>query len=306
MSVPADGPGGVAPGTVRVVEAGTVPYGIALGWQNDLHRRRVAGEIGDVALLLEHPHVYTLGRRFSADHLLADPELLRRRGIEVYEADRGGSITYHGPGQLVGYPILALADPESSPEIGSMRTPDAIAYLRDLEEVLIRAVADFGIEAGRQEGLTGVWVGNEKLASIGVNMSRGVTKHGFALNVDADLSYFSGMIPCGIPAVAVTSLERLLGAAPPMEVVRDSVVAHFGDVLHRTPVPGTLDCLGLSPELGLLRVTIPKEATVLAFRRPKSSEGPAEARPGGAHRSAASGAERPTGRQPEGTYHVDG
>jgi len=300
MSAPA-GAGGVAPGTVRVVEAGTVPYGTALGWQNDLHRRRVAGEIGDVALLLEHPHVYTLGRRFSADHLLADPELLRRRGIEVYEADRGGSITYHGPGQLVGYPILALADPEGSPEIGSMRTPDAIAYLRDLEEVLIRAVADFGVQARRQEGLTGVWVGNEKLASIGVNMSRGVTKHGFALNVDADLSYFSGMIPCGIPAVAVTSLERLLGAAPPMEVVRDSVVAHFGDVLCRTPVEGTLDSLGLSPEPGLLRVTIPKEATVLAFRRPKTTEGPPPAHPGGSHRSAASGAERPSGRRTEGT-----
>jgi lipoate-protein ligase B len=267
---------------LAVVEAGTVAYGTALAWQNDLHGRRVAGSAGDVVLLLEHPHVYTLGRRFSAEHLLADPETLARRGIEVFEADRGGSITYHGPGQLVGYPIVALADPAASPEVGSMKMPDAIAYLRNLEEAVIRTAAAFGVAAGRREGLTGVWVGEEKLASIGVNMSRGVTKHGFALNVDADLSYFAGMVPCGIPSVAVTSLERLLGTAPAMAEVQAAAAFHLATVLGREPVPATLADVGLDASeggrsasgeaagdagLGLLPVTMPDEATVLAFRR---------------------------------------
>jgi lipoyl(octanoyl) transferase len=299
----ASGDGGVAARTIRVVAAGTVPYGVALSWQNELHRRRVAGTGGDVLLLLEHPHVYTLGRRFSAEHLLTDLDSLRRRGIEVHEADRGGSITYHGPGQLVGYPILALADPAGSPEAGSMRAPDAIAYLRALEEVLIRAVAGFGVAAGRRQGLTGVWVREEKLASIGVNLSRGVTKHGFALNVDADLSFFGGMIPCGIPAVAVTSLERLLGAAPPMAEVREAVVACFADVLGCRPEPGAVEELGLAvpveepaAELGLLGVTMRGEATVLPFRRP-----PAPSRAPRAHGSPASRAHHRSGRNGEGT-----
>ncbi|HEY4939463.1 MAG TPA: lipoyl(octanoyl) transferase LipB, partial [Actinomycetota bacterium] len=139
--------------TLTVVVAGTVGYGPALEWQNELYRRRVAGEAEDVMLLLEHPHVYTLGRRFSAEHLLLSPEVLAQRGIEVFECDRGGSITYHGPGQLVGYPVLQLEN------------PDVIAYLRSLEEVLIGAVGDFGIPAERREGFTGVWVGEEKLAA---------------------------------------------------------------------------------------------------------------------------------------------
>lgn len=249
-----------------VVEAGTVPYGAALDWQAQLHRRRVAAEIGDVVLLLEHPHVYTLGRRFSAEHLLLSEEAMRRRGIEVYECDRGGSITYHGPGQLVGYPIVALKDPANAPEDG--RGPDAIAYLRSLEEVLIRTAGDLGIAAGCREGLTGVWVGEEKLASIGVNVSRGVTKHGFALNVTADLSYFAGMVPCGIPEVRVTSLERLLGTAPAMAAVRRSVVAHLASVLEARPRPVTLAQLGLSPvvaAVGLPGVTMPTEASIVPF-----------------------------------------
>src|SRR5260370_19627414 len=178
--------------TLTVVAAATVGCGPALEWQNDLHRRRVAGDVGDVLLLLEHPHVYTLGRRFSAEHLLLSRETLAQRGIEVFECDRGGSITYHGPGQLVGYPVLRLEN------------PDVITYLRTLEEALIRAVRTFGVAADRREGLTGVWaggagdkLGDEKLASIGVNVTRGVTKHGFALNVSTDLSFFAGMVPCG-------------------------------------------------------------------------------------------------------------
>ena len=241
------------PPPLGVVNAGTVPYRAALAWQNGLHRRRVAGEISDVVLLLEHPHVYTLGRRFSSEHLLMDRDALARRGIEVFEADRGGSITYHGPGQLVGYPIVALADPSTAPEHTPSRGPDAIAYLRALEETLIRAVAPLGLRAHRREGLTGVWVGEEKLASIGVNVSRGVTKHGFALNVAPDLSFFAGMVPCGIAAVRITSLQALLGSPPGEAEVRDLVAAQLAHVLGRSAVPA-------SASLDLLGVTMPPDA----------------------------------------------
>jgi lipoyl(octanoyl) transferase len=264
--------------TLTVVVAGTVGYGPALQWQNELYRRRVAGESEDVMLLLEHPHVYTLGRRFSAEHLLLSREALAQRGIEVFECDRGGSITYHGPGQLVGYPVLHLKD------------PDVIAYLRSLEEALIRAVRTFGVAADRREGLTGVWaggtgdgLGEEKLASIGVNVSRGVTKHGFALNVTTDLSYFAGMVPCGIPAVQVTSLERLLGSAPPMEAVQGAVVTELGAILgatvgHRTPSELGLELgqdvdPGPAAAVGLPGVTMRKEARILPFPRKPGTPG---------------------------------
>ena len=260
--------------TLTVVVAGTVGYGPALQWQNELYRRRVAGESEDVMLLLEHPHVYTLGRRFSAEHLLLSREALAQRGIEVFECDRGGSITYHGPGQLVGYPVLELED------------PDVIAYLRSLEEVLIRGVRSFGVAADRREGLTGVWAGatgEEKLASIGVNVSRGVTKHGFALNVTTDLSYFAGMVPCGIPAVQVTSLERLLGSAPPMEAVQGAVVTELAAILgatvrHRTPSelglePGQDIDPGPAAAVGLPGVTMRKEARILPFPRKPGTPG---------------------------------
>jgi lipoyl(octanoyl) transferase len=253
--------------TLTVVVAGTVGYGPALEWQNELYRRRVAGEAEDVMLLLEHPHVYTLGRRFSAEHLLLSPEVLAQRGIEVFECDRGGSITYHGPGQLVGYPVLQLEN------------PDVIAYLRSLEEALIGAVGDFGISAERREGFTGVWVGEEKLASIGVNVSRGVTKHGFALNVTTDLTYFAGMVPCGIAAVRVTSLERLLGAAPPMQAVQDAVVARLATILGATVRHGTPSELGLGAGLGAVAVaglpgvTMREEARILPFPRKPGTPG---------------------------------
>jgi len=257
--------------TLTVVVAGTVGYGPALAWQNELYRRRVAGETEDVMLLLEHPHVYTLGRRFAAEHLLLSREALAQRGIEVFECDRGGSITYHGPGQLVGYPVLDLRD------------PDVIAYLRSLEETLIRAVRSFGVAADRRERLTGVWVGEEKLASIGVNVSRGVTKHGFALNVTTDLSYFAGMVPCGIPAVKVTSLERLLGSAPPMEAVQGAVVAELATILGATIRHGTASELGLeldqdldrSPAeaVGLPGATMREEARILPFSRKAGTPG---------------------------------
>lgn len=262
-----------ATGTLRVVDAGEVPYGVALGWQNDLHRRRVAGDIADVLLLLEHPHVYTLGRRFSAEHLLEDRASLARRGVEVYEADRGGSITYHGPGQVVGYPIVALVNPAGAAEGWG---PDAVAYLRLLEQAVIQVAGDLGVTAGLREGLTGVWVGDEKLASIGVNVSRGVTKHGFALNVSTDLSYFAGMVPCGIPAVRVTSLARLLGVAPPSSEVHASVVRRLAGLLGATPRAAGVEEMGLDvaalarcPED---RMRDRGTVTVLAF--PGSAQGP--------------------------------
>jgi lipoyl(octanoyl) transferase len=248
--------------TLTVVEAGTIGYGPALDWQNDLYHRRVAGDVGDVLLLLEHPHVYTLGRRFSEEHLLLSREALAQRGIEVFECDRGGSITYHGPGQLVGYPVLLLEN------------PDVITYLRTLEEALIRAVSRFGVAAARREGLTGVWVGQEKLASIGVHVSRGVTKHGFALNVSTDLSYFAGMVPCGIPAVRVTSLEQLLGTAPPMEDVRREVVVQLGAVLGLEPSYSSGRLRAASgAAVGLPGVTMREEARILPFPRKPGTPG---------------------------------
>ncbi|GAC1366729.1 MAG: lipoyl(octanoyl) transferase LipB [Actinomycetota bacterium] len=253
---------------MKVVDAGLVAYGTALAWQSDLHRRRVAGAVPDVVLLLEHPHVYTLGRRFSAEHLLESEAGLARRGIEVFECDRGGSITYHGPGQLVGYPVIALQDPSAAGDTGW--GPDAVAYLRNLEEALIRALSTFGVVAGRRAGLTGVWVGEEKLASIGVNVSRGVTKHGFALNVTTDLSFFAGMVPCGIPAVRVTSLQRLLGAAPAMAEVQEAALAALADVLGAETQRATAAELGLedpaAPGFGGDRM--PGGATILPFPGP--------------------------------------
>lgn len=228
---------------LKVVNAGTVPYGIASEWQRRLHQSRVEGGIPDLLLLLEHPHVYTLGRRFKREHLVVDEKLLAERGIEVHEADRGGSITYHGPGQLVGYPILDLrrgggGHPTEQP-------PDAIKYLRQLEEAIIRTVRTFGVIATRREERTGVWVGNSKLAAIGVNVSRGVSKHGFAINVSPDLSYFEGMIPCGMPDARAASLEELLGQAPSVANVANSISTNLARVLHRVPIQGDLDGLDL-------------------------------------------------------------
>jgi lipoyl(octanoyl) transferase len=226
---------------LKVVRAGAVPYEVADGWQRELHRRRIEGKVPDLLLLLEHPHVYTLGRRFSPEHLLFDAKGLEARGIDVYEADRGGSITYHGPGQLIGYPILDLRRPTAEAD----SQPDVIVYLRRLEEAIIRSARSFGVAATRREGLTGVWVGQTKLAAIGVNVSRGVTKHGFAINVSTDLAYYEGMIPCGIPSAAPTSLSELLQRSVEMTAVEDAVIAQLARVLHRVPTDGTAAELGL-------------------------------------------------------------
>jgi lipoyl(octanoyl) transferase len=176
-------------------------------------------------LLLEHSHVYTLGRNARPADVLASAAWLRQRGIEVEESDRGGQVTYHGPGQLVGYPILDL-----SPDRRDVRR-----YVRDLEEVLIRTLAGFGIAGEVRPGaaLIGVWVGGEKIAAIGVHLSRWITTHGFALNVAPDLSLYAGIVPCGLRQEGVTSMARLLGTAPPLAVVAAQLAGHFADVFGR-------------------------------------------------------------------------
>ena len=207
---------------IDVRHLGVVPYGEALALQRSLVEERRAGLVGDTLLLLEHPHVITLGVRGDGgrSHLLASEETLAARGVEVHETGRGGDITYHGPGQLVGYPIFDLKPDRC----------DVHRYVRDLEEVLIRTAADFGVAAGRVQGLTGVWVGNEKLAAIGVRIARWVTSHGFALNVTTDLDYFKLIVPCGIADRGVTSLGRLSSRPVVMDEVRSRMVEHFANV----------------------------------------------------------------------------
>ena len=193
-------------------------YGAALELQQRLVAERKQGLIADQLLLLEHPHVITLGRNGRMENLLAGDEVLRRAGISFYPTDRGGDVTYHGPGQLVGYPIVDLR--EWSRDVG--------AYVRALEQAIIDTLADFGIAAGRIPKLTGVWVGEQKIAAIGVHISRWVTSHGFALNVTTDLSYFQYIVPCGLTK-PVTSMARL-GAAPGLHEVSRSLAEHFGRV----------------------------------------------------------------------------
>ncbi|GAB4198135.1 MAG: lipoyl(octanoyl) transferase LipB [Roseiflexaceae bacterium] len=209
--------------TIALIRAGLVGYGEAWERQRDLARRRSTGEAGDTLLLFQHPHTYTLGRATQEGHLLIGPEELARQGIALVESDRGGDITYHGPGQVVGYPILKL----------SQHGGDLLRYLRMLEQTLIVALATYGIAAGRIPGLTGVWVGEEKIAAIGVKLTAsGVTLHGFALNVSTDLRFFRQIIPCGIVGKGVTSLERLLGTAPPHAEVETRVAEAFGQVFE--------------------------------------------------------------------------
>jgi lipoyl(octanoyl) transferase len=205
-----------------------MPYEEALALQRTLVEERKAGRPGsdvDILLLVEHPHVLTLGVRGDGgrSHILASRETLAARGIEVIEAGRGGDVTYHGPGQVIGYPIVSLKPDRC----------DVHRYVRDLEEVLIRTAAEYGIEAGRIDGLTGVWVGREKLAAIGVRIARWITSHGFALNVSTDLDYFNLIVPCGIADRGVTSLERLLGCRVDAAEVEDRLAAHFCRVFAR-------------------------------------------------------------------------
>jgi len=198
---------------LRVRWLGRVPYTEA----DDLQRALLERATDDYLLLLEHPHVYTLGKRADAAHVLVPPASV---GAELVRADRGGDVTYHGPGQLVGYPIVTLPEWRAGER-------DVVAYVRRLETVLIATLVDFDIEGRRHDGYTGVWVGGEKIAAIGVKIARGRTRHGFALNVDADLSMFRHIVPCGISDKGVTSMARALGSAPSMKRVVDAVTAHF-------------------------------------------------------------------------------
>jgi lipoyl(octanoyl) transferase len=213
---------------LEVRRLGTVPYQEALAMQRELVEERKAGRIPDLLLLLQHPPVITLGVRGDGGraNVVATQEQLTLLGIEVVETGRGGDVTYHGPGQIVGYPIIDLKPDRC----------DVHVYVRDVEEVMIRVCADYGVAAGRIAGLTGTWIGTEKIGAIGVRISRWVTSHGFAFNVATNLDHFKLIVPCGIADHGVTSLERATGRTIPLEQVEDALVQQFSAVFGREPV----------------------------------------------------------------------
>jgi lipoyl(octanoyl) transferase len=239
---------------ISVLQLGTLDYATGLRLQQRLVELRKEGRIGDVLLLLEHSPVITLGRNARQKNIVASPELLAQRGVEVFECDRGGDVTFHGPGQLVGYPIFDLRG-IATPE-GKRKTLGAVDYVRRLEEILIRTCADFGIPTTRICGLTGVWTATDrvgpdlrpgrgesetrlhttqeeaKIAAIGVHISRAVTSHGFALNVNTGLDYFNLIIPCGIAGKPVTSMAKELDRELPLQDVAHSVSRNFGTVFE--------------------------------------------------------------------------
>ncbi len=266
--------------TISVIQLGRVDYAAGLRIQQQLVDLRKTGQIGDVLVLLEHTPVITLGRNAKASNVVASPEQLSRRGVEVFECDRGGDVTFHGPGQLVGYPIFDLRGFGKSPQLSALSSQEsgsrlphirsgqeqsesaatswldrrgtlgAVDYVRRLEEVLIRTCADFRIAAERVPGLTGVWTGSRpsssqaKIAAIGVHISRAVTSHGFALNVNTDLSYFDLIVPCGIQTKPVTSMQKELGREIALRNVAESVAQILGDTFGRPIVwIDTLDAL---------------------------------------------------------------
>lgn len=215
------------PPTLEVRRLGRISYGEALRLQGDLVAGRRAGEIPDQLLLLEHPHVITLGSSSQEGHVLVSDSEREVLGIQLYEVGRGGDVTYHGPGQLVGYPILSLAPDRK----------DLHAYLRDLEEVLIRTLWEFGIRGSREDGLTGVWVPEGKVAALGVRVSSGwITSHGFALNVDPDLSFFSTIVPCGIPDRPVASMAGVLHRPVALDEVAQPLIRRFEEVFSRKAI----------------------------------------------------------------------
>jgi lipoyl(octanoyl) transferase len=245
---------------ISVVQLGVVSYAEGLRLQRKLVELRKAGQIGDVLLLLEHPPVITLGRNAKAANVLASTEALAARGVEVFECDRGGDVTFHGPGQLVGYPIFDLrgysssqlsavssqlkpSDSATDPGQTKRQTLGVVDYVRRLEEVLIRTCGDLGIATKRVAGLTGVWTepacmesglrphtAEAKIAALGVHISRSVTSHGFALNVNTDLSYFNFIVPCGIAAKPVTSMAKVLGREADLNDVAQAVSRNFGSL----------------------------------------------------------------------------
>jgi lipoyl(octanoyl) transferase len=213
---------------LEIRRLGVVPFGEGLAMQRALVEERRAGRVPDLLLLLQHPPVITLGVRPDASraHIVAPPERLAELGVEVHETGRGGDVTYHGPGQIVGYPILDLKPDRC----------DVHRYVRDLEEVMIQVCAAYGVDAGRIQGLTGAWVGAEKIGAIGVRISRWITSHGFAFNVNTDLSHFSLIVPCGIVGRGVTSLERATGRAVRLREAEDALARRFAVVFERAVV----------------------------------------------------------------------
>ena len=207
---------------LEIRRLGVVPYDEALAMQRQLVEERRAGRVPDLLLLLQHPAVITLGVKGDGGraNIVATDERLAELGIAVHETGRGGDVTYHGPGQIVGYPILDLKPDRC----------DVHRYVRDLEEVMIRVCADSGVTAGRIQGVTGTWVGAEKIGAIGVRLSRWITMHGFAFNVSTDLDHFKLIVPCGISDRGVTSLERATGRRLSMAEVEDAVVHRFQDI----------------------------------------------------------------------------
>lgn len=206
------------PGTL--LKTGRLDYQRAWDLQKSLSSDRLRGVVKDTLILTEHPHTYTIGKAGHDENLVTDESLLNKKGIHVFRIDRGGDITYHGPGQVVGYPILDLHD----------YYLDVHRFLRDLEEVMIQTLAEFDIEGGRVDGLTGVWVNGAKVAAIGVKVSRWITMHGFAFNVNTDLSYFGNIIPCGISDRPITSMQKLLGQKLDYPHVQGTVATKFSEV----------------------------------------------------------------------------
>lgn len=214
---------------IEVRRLGVVSYADALAMQRALVEERRADRVPDLLLLLQHPPVITLGVKGDGgrSNVVATPERLAQLGIEVHEAGRGGDVTYHGPGQIVGYPILDLRPDRC----------DVHRYVRDVEEVMIRVCADYGLDAGRIPGLTGTWIGAEKIGAIGIRISRWITSHGFAFNVSTNLDHFRLIVPCGIGDRGVTSLEKATGQRIPIRDAEDAVIRHFADVFDRAATP---------------------------------------------------------------------
>jgi len=240
---------------ISVLHLGTIDYATGLRLQQRLVDLRKQTRISDVLLLLEHPPVITLGRNAKAANVVASADELAQRGVEVFECDRGGDVTFHGPGQLVAYPVFDLHGFASQKTPG--RTLGAVEFVRQLEQVLINTCAEYDIATERVPGHTGVWTRHadqagvqSKIAAIGVHISRGVTSHGLALNVNTDLAYFSLIVPCGIASKPVTSMQKELGRAPlAMNFVADTLARHFGAVFGRLIVQvESLDSLMVSPE----------------------------------------------------------
>ncbi len=219
-----------------VADLGSIEYPSALSLQRDLHLRVVNGDFPALLLLLEHPHVYTLGRRGAESDILVSESTLRGLGATVYHTDRGGEVTYHGPGQIVGYPILDLRAAGLGP----------LAYVRALERVIVSTLAELGIHATSEDRPTGVWVSDSKIAAIGVRVSHGVTMHGFALNVDPDLSYFDHIVPCGMPGASVTSIAEH-GVGLDVSDVGNVLTSHFANVLSLSVTHTTLEAMTKEP-----------------------------------------------------------